>query len=332
MNYIKANQIIRIFLMKKRGDLISVVVPVYKVEAYLSRCIDSILSQTYKNFELILINDGSPDNCPAICDLYASEHRCVKVIHKVNKGVSAARNAGIEIAIGKYIAFVDSDDYVQTDYLSTLMFMLNNSDAQLSMCSYKKVFDSKNNEFKVSNNFKVISDLSAMDMLLNDQSKCAPWGKLYDINLFKEVRFPEGKIMEDMFVMPILFSKAKKIAISSQELYYYNQEGLSITRSGFNYKKLDIVEAALSWKNHAELNYPTLFEKASIHYYTTVIDNCIYLSKVMDDYGISIYKKYKKELISNYSTIFKSKYSSIRTRIKVVLLKYGLFRLFFKFY
>jgi glycosyltransferase involved in cell wall biosynthesis len=318
--------------MKKSGDLISVVVPVYKVENYLNRCIDSILSQNYKNFELILINDGSPDNCPAICDAYASEHNCVKVIHKENNGVSAARNAGIEIAEGKYIAFVDSDDYIHTDYLSTLMFMLSNSEAQLSICAYKKVFDSEKNEIKVNNNFKIISDLLAMDMLLNDQSKCAPWGKLYNINLFKEVRFPEGKIMEDMFVMPTLFRKAKVIAINSVELYCYNQEGESITRSNFNYKKLDMVEGALSWKNHTEINYPILFEKASMYYYATLIDSCIYLAKVMDDYGISIYKKYKRELISNYSTIIKSKYSTRGTKTKVILLRYGLFRLFFKFY
>ncbi|TDE51302.1 glycosyltransferase family 2 protein [Flavobacterium sp. GT3P67] len=318
--------------MKKSGDLISIVVPVYKVEAYLSRCIDSILSQTHKNFELILINDGSPDNCPQICDAYASEHSCIKVIHKKNEGVSIARNKGIEITKGKYIAFVDSDDYIHKDYLSTLMFMLSNSEAQLSMCAYKRVFDSEIDEIKVNTDFETISDLVAMDMLLNDQSKCSPWGKLYDIDLFKEVKFPEGKLMEDMFIMPTLFSKAKIVAINSQELYYYNQEGLSITRSSFNYKKLDIVEGSLSWKNHTELNYPTLFEKASMHYYATVIDNCIYLSKVKDDYGISIYKKYKKEIKSNYSNILKSKYSSKRTKIKVVLLKYGLFRLFFKLY
>lgn len=318
--------------MKKSGDLISVVVPVYKAEDYLNRCIDSILSQTYRNIELILINDGSPDNCPSICDAYAIEHSRIKVIHKENEGVSVARNKGIEIAKGKYIAFVDSDDYIHPGYLNALMFMLSNSEAQISICAYKKVFDSEINEINVSNDFEIISDLTAMDMLLNDQSKCTPWGKLYNINLFKDVRFPEGKIMEDMFVMPKLFSKAKVIALNSQELYYYNQEGLSITRSSFNYKKLDIVEAALSWKDHTEVNYPTLFEKASMHYYATVQDNCIYLSKVKDIYGISIYKKYKKELISNFSNIINSKYSSKRTKIKVVLLKYGLFRLFFKLY
>ncbi|MFV8352512.1 glycosyltransferase family 2 protein [Flavobacterium sp. XS2P14] len=318
--------------MKKSEDLISVVVPVYKVENYLNRCIDSILSQTYKNIELILINDGSPDNSPAICDAYASENSCVKVIHKENEGVSAARNKGIEIAKGKYIAFIDSDDYICKGYLSTLMFMLSNSEAQLSVCGYKKVFDSKVDKIKVSNDFEIIPDLLAMDMLLNDQSKCTPWGKLYNINLFKEVRFPEGKLMEDMFVMPLLFKKAKLIAISTEELYYYNQEGESITRSSFNYKKLDIVEGALSWKNYTEVNYPTLFEKASLHYYATVIDNCIYLSRVKDDYGISIYEKYKEEIISNYNTILISKYATKRTKIKVILLKYGFFRIFFKLY
>lgn len=318
--------------MKKSEDLISVVVPVYKVEDYLNRCIDSILSQTYKNFELILINDGSPDNSPAICDAYASENSCVKVIHKKNEGVSAARNNGIEIAKGNYIVFIDSDDYIHTGYLSTLMLMLSNSEAQLSVCGYKKIFDSKVDKIKVSNDFEIISDLLAMDMLLNEQSKCAPWGKLYNINLFEEVRFPEGKIMEDMFVMPLLFKKAKLIAISTEELYYYNQEGESITRSSFNYKKLDIVEGALSWKNYTEVNYPTLFEKASLHYYATVIDNCIYLSRVKDDYGISIYEKYKKEIISNYNTILKSKYATKRTKIKVILLKFGFFRIFFKLY
>jgi glycosyltransferase involved in cell wall biosynthesis len=316
--------------MKKSGDLISVVVPVYKVEEYLDRCIDSILSQTYNNLELILINDGSPDKCPAICDAYAREHSRVKVIHKGNEGVSAARNTGVEIASGKYIAFVDSDDYIHKDYLDTLMFMLSNSQAQLSMCAYKKVFDSEKNDVKAGNNFEIISDLLAMDMLLNDQSKCAPWGKFYNINLFKEIKFPEGKIMEDMFIMPKIFSKAKVIALNQGELYYYNQEGLSITRSSFNYQKLDMVEGALSWKKHTEINYPTLFEKASMHYYATVIDNCIYLSKVKDHYGISIYKKYKKEIISNYNTILKSKYPSKRTKIKVILIKYGFFRLFFK--
>lgn len=318
--------------MNNTENLISVVVPVYKVENYLNRCIDSILHQSYENIELILIDDGSPDNCPVICDSYANEYDFIKVIHKENEGVSAARNSGIEIAKGNYIAFVDSDDYIHTDYLTTLIYMLRRSDAKISMCSYKKVIDYEENVIISNSDFMIISDLLAMDMLLNDQSKCAPWGKLYNINLFKEIRFPKGKIMEDMFVMPLLFMKADTIAISTAQLYFYNQEGESITRSSFNYNKLDIVEAALSWKKHTEINYPSLFEKASMHYYATVIDNCIYLSQVTDDYGISIYNKYKMELMCNYNNIIKSKYSSKATKIKVVLLKYGLFRLFFKFY
>jgi hypothetical protein len=210
--------------------------------------------------------------------------------------------------------------------------MLSNSDAQLAMCAFKKVYDSEKFEIRVTSGFKVISDELAMNLIINDQSKCTAWAKLFSIDLFNMIRFPEGKIMEDMFVMPLLFKKSILIAINETELYFYNQEGESITRSSFNYNKLDIVEAALSWKNHTEINYPTLYEKASMHYYATVIDNCIYLSKVTDDYGISIYNKYKKELMCNYNNIIKSKYSTKATKIKVVLLKYGLFRLFFKYY
>jgi glycosyltransferase involved in cell wall biosynthesis len=317
--------------MNNQPDLISVIVPIYKVEKYLSRCLDSILSQTYKNFELILINDGSPDNCSVICDTYAGKHDNIIVIHKENGGLSSARNAGIDIAKGKYISFIDSDDYIHKDYLNILVSMLNNSEAKLSMCGYKEVFDLTKIEVGIGEiSFKVITDESAMELILYEQSKCTAWAKLFDIDLFRDIRFPEGKIMEDMFVMPILFKKAQLITISSQELYYYNQEGESITRSSFNYKKLDMVEAALVWKNHVEINYPILFEKASIHYYTIMINYCIYLYKINDLYGKDIFKQYKKIIFENFKFIFNSKYTSRNTKIKLILIKLRLISVFIK--
>lgn len=315
--------------MNNQPYLISVIVPIYKVEKYLSRCLESILSQTYKNFELILINDGSPDNCKQICDSYSKKHKNIIVIHKENEGVSVARNKGIEIANGKYITFVDSDDYIHKDYLNTLMYMLTNSESQISICSHKKVNDSEVFENKINVNFKIISDFLGMEMLLNDQSKCAPWGKLFHVDLFNEIRFPDGKIMEDMFVMPLLFKKAKLITISPEVLYYYNQEGESITRSNFNYKKLDMVEAALIWKKHVEKNYPLLLEKASIHYYTIIINYCIYLYKINDLYGKGIFKQYKKIIFDNFRFILNSKYTSRNTKIKLILIKLRLLSVFF---
>lgn len=316
--------------MSNSEHLISIVIPVYKVEKYLRRCIESVLSQTYKYYELILVNDGSPDACPKICDEYASLHKNITVVHKENEGVSAARNSGIELAKGKYITFIDSDDFVDKSFLEVLVSALEINNVAISMCSYLRVTDSfqpiKSNENEHTHIF--INDMEAMDMLLDDQSKCAPWGKLYDIKLFDDVRFPVGKIMEDMFVMPTIFKKAKCLAIISQELYYYNQEGESITRSNFNYNKLDMVDAASFWQKHTGLYYPDLLEKASIHFFTVLINNCMYLTKAKDSYGKLKYNDYKNEILNSYNYIINSTYTTRNTKIKVVFLKFNLFRLF----
>lgn len=315
--------------MNNTEDLISIVVPIFKVEKYLQRCIDSILSQTYKHYELILVDDGSPDNCPKICDDYANKNKNIFAIHKKNAGVSEARNAGIKMAKGKYLTFIDADDYVNENLLEVLKSTLDKNEVRLSMCSYKRVNDS-NEEVKPIINKKsvrVINDLEAMDMLLEDQTTCVPWGKLYDIDLFDNISYPVGKIMEDMFITPLIFKKAKSIAISSQELYFYNQEGESITRSKFDYNKLNMVEATYFWKEHVDLCYPELSEKANIHYFTTVINNCIPLSKIKDSYGISKYNEYKEKVLNNYKFIIGSKYTTRNTKIKVIILKLGLFRL-----
>lgn len=318
--------------MSNSKKLISIIVPVYKVEKYLRRCIESILSQTYKNFELILIDDGSPDGCPSICDEYASLHENIKVIHKENGGVSAARNSGIEIARGKYITFIDSDDFVHESFLKVLKTNLDFHNVSISMCSYIRVNDFSHTIVSDENVVSVFNDLEAMDMLLDDQSKCAPWGKLYDMHLFNNLHFPEGKIMEDMFVMPILFEKAKFLSMSSQELYFYNQEGESITRSTFNYDKLDMVEAASFWKTHTSLYYPELSNKAHIHYFTVAINNCMYLTTSHDSYGKSKYYVYKTEILNNFNYIFNSNYATRNTKMKVILLKFNLFRIFVKVY
>lgn len=318
--------------MNGEEHLISIVVPVYKVEKYLCRCIESILLQTYKYYELILVDDGSPDGCPSICDDYANIYENIIVIHKENFGVSAARNSGIEIAKGKYITFVDSDDYVHESFLEVLKATLDIHNVSMAMCSYRRVNDSYNEKILVENNSRVINSFEAMDMLLDDQSKCAPWGKLYNMDLFDNLRFPIGKIMEDMFIMPIIFEKAKHLAVSSQELYCYNQEGESITRSTFNYNKLDMVEAASFWKSHTSLYYPELSDKAHIHYFTVAINNCMYLTKALDSYGKSKYYEYKTEILNNFNYIIKSKYTTRNTKIKLILLKLQLFRFFFRIY
>ena len=320
--------------MKYKDNLISVVVPVYNVEKYLKRCIDSILAQTYKNFEIILVDDESPDNCPQICDQYAKQYKNISVIHQNNltPGASEARNTGIESAKGKYITFIDSDDYVHNSMLEVLMTTLEDNKVSLSMCSYKKVDDSfsfKEGEFIKDDTF-VINDFNAMNLLVDDQTTSAVWGKLYNIDLFSQVRFPVGKHNEDMFITPLLYKKSLRIGMSSQKLYYYNQEGESLCRSEFNINMLDMIDAINFWRKEIKSHYPRLIEKVDIHYFSTLFSKCQLIVLSKDNEINSIYKVYKKEILSNFKYILGSKYTTRNNVLKLIFLKLGLFKFFFK--
>lgn len=311
-------------------DLISVVVPVYKVENYLRRCIDSINNQTYKNIEIILINDGSPDKCPDICNEYAKRYPNIFVIHQNNLGLSAARNIGIDRAKGTYITFVDSDDFIHPRFLEELKNDIDKYKASLATCCYLKFYGIDDNSIENSTDKEVflINDEQAMNMLFDNQSYCTAWGKLYDIKLFDNLRYPVGKICEDMFIIPYVFNLAKKIVVDSQILYFYNQEGLSITRSAFNYNKLDMIEALCFWKQFVDKFYRKLSEKAQILYLTNVIDVCGYLIKINDQQGNNVFNKYKKELLENFDYFIKSRFSRRNDIIKAYLIKFNLFKIF----
>ena len=320
--------------MKKNGSLISVVVPVYKVEKYLKRCIDSILAQTYQNFEIILIDDESPDNCPQICDEYAKKYQNIKVIHQKNQsaGASEARNTGIKLSKGEYITFIDSDDYVHNSLLEVLINTLEDNKVNISMCSYNKIDDSFISKVDILDKKKIqrMSDYEAMNLLIEDQTTSAVWAKLYDINLFDGIRFPVGKHNEDMFISPILYLKAKQIAYNPMQLYHYNQEGESLCRADINLNMLDMVDAIKMWQLHTYSNYPKLTEKLDIHYFSTLLHKCQLI--VISDKKLlkEKYDIYRIELLDNFKYIFISKHSTIYIKIKVLLMKIGLFDLVFK--
>ena len=218
-------------------DLISIVVPIYNVEKYLTRCIDSIIKQTYKNIEIILVDDGSPDNCGKICDEYAQKDNRIIVIHKENEGLSATRNAGIEIAKGKYIGFVDSDDYIKEDMYESLYNDMKKYDVDISICKYIEVFiDDTNNNHKKSDvqneeNVKIYNNIDILKKLLyNENITDHAWNKLYKTELFKNnnIRYPKGYMFEDIGTTYLLFEKAKKISLSSKMGYYYIRRESSI--------------------------------------------------------------------------------------------------------
>ena len=230
--------------------IISVIVPIYNVEKYLKRCIDSIITQTYKNLEIILVDDGSQDNCGNICDSYSAKDTRIKVIHKVNGGLSDARNAGIDVATGQYIAFVDSDDYVASNMYEILLDTIIKNNADLSICDFCSVSESGDITLKEPS---VIEDgtYSGEKLLENKLLTenywhwVVAWNKLYKKSIFDNIRFPVGKLHEDEFLIHKILMRCKIVACVSNKLVYYVQRDSSITGEGISIKTLDKAEALL---------------------------------------------------------------------------------------
>ena len=251
--------------------LISVIVPVYRVEEYMERCVKSILSQTYKNLEVILVDDGSPDQCPAICDACAEKDARVKVIHQENKGLSGARNAGIDAASGEYLAFVDSDDYVSPHFIEELYQLLQDTGCAIGQCRFSYVKGDGLVE-ESDSAFCIYRGESLMEQLYGPEEKATcfvvAWNKLYRAELFKEtgIRYPEGRIHEDEATTYRLFHEAKKLAFLDRALYgYYTENGGSIT-SVFSAKRLQWLTAheeriAFFKKNGYEKLLPAAYRK-----------------------------------------------------------------------
>lgn len=214
---------------------LSVIVPVYKVEPYLQKCIDSILSQTFRDLELILVDDGSPDNCPAICDAAAEQDERVVVIHRKNVGLSAARNAGLTAARGDYIGFVDSDDYISPRMYQTLYDAMVENDAQMAVCSYEYV-NLRGGIFKDRRSpitkYEVLDRVQMLDRLGGDRNwyYITAWNRLYRRELFENIRFPQGRIHEDEYVAHSLYWACERIAVVPEPLYFYVQREGSIMR------------------------------------------------------------------------------------------------------
>ena len=224
--------------------LISVIVPVYRVEQYLGRCVESLLAQTYENIEILLVDDGSPDNCPVMCDDYAARYEKIRVFHQENKGLSGARNTGIDNARGEYLAFVDSDDLWSPYFLESLYKALKENDADISQCRWEYMHGDALKE--VYNPDARCECFTGREMLANLYIQTGAyfvvaWNKLYKRELFENIRYPQGRIHEDEATTYKLFDLAKKCVYVDNALYGYfvGSGGTSITRNGFNLKKLD---------------------------------------------------------------------------------------------
>lgn len=229
------------------SPLISVIVPIYKVEPYLRRCLDSIVNQTYTNLEIILVDDGSPDGCPAICDEYAVKDSRIIVIHKENGGLSDARNAGLDICKGEYISFVDSDDWIASNFIEILLNNILENNAELAITQYITAYSSVTSNIGIKNNHTTIfSPLEATKKLWSNEETTfvTAWGKLYKKSLWQELRFPKGLLHEDEYTAYKVLYTANKTIFLSIPLYYYFQRSDSIM-AGIRPSSIRVLKARL---------------------------------------------------------------------------------------
>lgn len=235
---------------------ISVIVPIYRVEKYLPACIDSILNQTFTDFELILVDDGSPDRCPEICDETAKRDARVRVIHQANAGLSAARNAGIEIAHGEWLGFVDSDDYIAPQFYEKLYQTAQRTDADCVMCSVQNVDESGKSidsalmrvADEVKTGQEVLQKIGRDDVT----PYLTAWNKLYRRKLFNTLRYPSGRQNEDVFVFAELFCQVQRAACVAEPLYFYRKRIDSIMNSAVTLRNLDEMWAYVNCFEHLQ--------------------------------------------------------------------------------
>ena len=236
-------------------DLISVIVPVYKVENFLKRCVDSIINQTYRNLEIILVDDGSPDNCGRICDEYQKRDSRVRVIHKDNGGLSDARNAGIEIATGQFLGFVDSDDYIAPDMYEHLYSILVNNNADISVCSASIVQEGGRPEYTDDEKILVFHGQGILYSLVYEKKFTV--NKLYKRQVFDGVEFPVGMLYEDLATTYRLMEQANTIVVSFAKKYAYVQRNGSImNQTAFKMKTDKIAIIDEMWKHFSQKNRP----------------------------------------------------------------------------
>lgn len=277
------------------------IVPVYKVEKYLDRCIESIVSQTYTDLEIILVDDGSPDHCPEMCDSWSKKDSRIIVIHKENGGLSDARNTGVRQATGTYVAFVDSDDWIDHDMYSKLYCCIKSTESDIASCGALRVWENGGPQYQLMLHVDkecVLNRSEAMQALIQSTVIIQTvWNKLYKTELIKNIPFEKGKIHEDEYWSWQVIAKASSVAILKDNLYMYFQRDNSIMGNGYTGSPMNIIEA--KWQRHCYIkeNMPELEGIETVDFLFTCRYECCQILKNESPETQNTYIARMKELI-----------------------------------
>lgn len=301
-------------------DLISVIVPIYNVEKYLRRCLDSICNQMYQNLEIVLVDDGSTDSSGKIADEYARRDTRFHVMHKQNGGLSDARNVGLSYCHGTYIVFVDSDDYVTEDYVMVLYDLLKHNHADISVVSLTHQ-EEELSKISDSAAAKIYNTKEALQDLLYQRISASANAKMYRAELFSDIRYPKGRLYEDVIATYQIFEKATKVVWCDIKKYWYYVRTDSIVRSAFNVKKMDYVYNCEEVLEEVKKKYPALSKAAesrllwaAIHIWVNFTERKKYPEQYQ--YVYKTIKQYRKSVLSDKAV-------STRNKLVVLLTYFG---------
>lgn len=289
---------------------ISIIVPVYKVEKYINRCLDSILNQSYKNLEIILVDDGSPDRCGEICKEYAKKDSRIRVIHKENGGLSDARNFGMKYITGEYTLFLDSDDYIEKNCIETLLKVAQENKSDIVQSGFYYDYDTYllyDDRYYTEDSPIVNLDNNSLmrELVINERVKNFVWGKLYKSELIRDKYFKKGVLFEDVFWAHNIMKDVKKYTIIHKLLWYYTQREDSIVGK-YSSKNLDILKGLKERKEFLKINYPNLLREINKLIFTTSMLHYNIILKLRDSNLEIAKKEIKEDILKNYSEIYRS--------------------------
>lgn len=304
------------------NELISIIVPVYNVEQYLEKCVDSIINQTYKNLEIILVDDGATDSSSKLCDKLAKIDNRIKVYHKENGGLSDARNYGVERATGDYIGFVDSDDYIDAEMYEKLYEAIKKENVDVAECNLKIIYPNRVELFTEQNYYNVCTKQEYLEEYLKIEkifgSACV---RLIKSNIAKKLKFPVGKLYEDTYYAYDLIDMVDKYVIMDTSYYNYLMRENSITNTKFNPRILDLIEIVEEFHKMTYKSYPSLKEAADcrrMYAYFSVLNSILLEDEFKNN---SYYPKIINYFKENYRTILKNKYINRNRKLSVILIK-----------
>lgn len=295
-----------------KNKIVSVIIPVYNVEGLLNRCINSVIKQTYKNLEIILVNDGSTDQSLNICLKYEKNDCRIRVLNQQNGGQASARNYGVIESNGDFITFVDSDDYINVNYIESMMKLFEaDEEIDIATCEYQKVYDNGNNNSDVGGgNVKVYYSEDALELLLYQKKfNHSPWCKIFRKQVFDKIRFPCNRGYEDLAIIYKTFSISRKIAYIDYYYYYYYQRNNSTMRNKFDSRKIDRIVNSEEMMEYIKGNHPNLINASINRYFLSNLQLLKDIPKeaMYNEIFIRVkknIKKYRKKIIQDKNTKF----------------------------